>query len=177
MLATVLRDARGMIALLPRQGAVVATSASHASRPPRLLVSLCARHPCMHRQIARHAIASVPPRSWTWERVFPGEGRGISGSVPLRTGVEGEDTAIQWSGSFDGKLKMIMMESAALERELCENPTPDRQAVIGESRFAMGMPGVVLYICMTMDRCRSAHTHTTTTTTTTMKPSRGRRLE
>jgi hypothetical protein len=78
--------------------------------------------------------------------VFPGEGRGISASVPLRTGVEGEEIAIQWSGSFDGKLKMIMMESAALERELCENPTPDRQAAIGVPRPATGMPIILLYI-------------------------------
>lgn len=57
----------------------------------------------------------------------------VSSSALLRADAGNEDMALQWSDSFDNKLKMLVMEAKALERELCENPAPDRQAVIGKT--------------------------------------------
>jgi len=70
---------------------------------------------------------------WQWKSVLARGQRGISGTTMRQAEAESEDVAIEWSGSFDSKLKMLMMEAAALERELCENPTPQRQAVIGRT--------------------------------------------
>ena len=74
---------------------------------------------------------------WRWRRgqEIPNAGtaRGITASAPFRADAEVDEMAIQWSGTFDGKLKMLMMEAEMLERELCENPSPERQAVIGKT--------------------------------------------
>ena len=117
-------------------GASQASAGASASRPPRL------RHSRARLAVA-FAVAPRPPAAvsarshsaadWAWTRVPPRHARGIGASAPMRAEAEGDDEALQWSGAFDGRLKMIMMEAAALDRELCENPAPDRQAVIGKS--------------------------------------------
>lgn len=97
-----------------------------AVRPPCLLPPLRPHGP-VHRKAggdaASRVVNSVAQRGAAW--------RGIA-CTPIRAEADNEEQAINWSGSFDGKLKMLMMEAAALERELCENPAPDRQAAIGE---------------------------------------------
>ena len=80
------------------------------------------------------AVAVHPWRAWlpTFSSPSPRAPQ-ISSSALLRADGDSEDMALQWSVSFDNKLKMLMMEAGALERELCENPPPERQAVIGKT--------------------------------------------
>jgi hypothetical protein len=103
-----------------------------AVRPDRLLCALKAHSSQRYRcgDASSRCVSLAAQRSGAgW--------RGIGCTPPIRAETDNEEQALQWSGSFDGKLKMLMMEAAALERELCENPAPDRQAVIGEPRLCV----------------------------------------
>ena len=116
-------------------GAGGRAAGASASRPPRLRPASPAT---LHFAPARPAAAALggrraPAEPWAWTRVPPRHARGIAASALLRAEEGDQDAALQWSGSFDGRLKMIMMEAAALDRELCENPVPERQATIGKS--------------------------------------------
>jgi len=52
---------------------------------------------------------------------------------------EAESTVhLQWSDAFDRRLVQIIQEYEALEQELCELPTPERQAAIGRKMAVTG---------------------------------------
>jgi len=114
--------------------AIWGTGRSGACRPPRVIPP---RQPnrgktlAMHKPPAARLYGAGVGYSWTWTSILPRSVRAISHSSVLHADAQSEEVSLHWSGSFDGKLKMLMMEATALGRELCENPTPDRQAVIG----------------------------------------------
>jgi len=114
--------------------AIWGTAWSGACRPPRVLPP---RQPhrgkivAMHKPPAARLYGAGVGYSWAWTSILPRSVRAISHSSVLHADAQSDEVSLHWSGSFDGKLKMLMMEATALGRELCENPTPDRQAVIG----------------------------------------------